>query len=120
MKLVLIVDDVRTDRELIGRVVSSLGYRVAFAQSGQEALEKVRELQPSLVLMDVVMPDQDGFAACRTIKRDPEIGHTPIVLVSAKSGSTDQLWGKRQGAEAYLAKPFERQDLTDLVQRYAA
>ncbi len=120
MKLVLVVDDVRTDRELIGRIVSSLGYQVAFAENGREAVEKAQELSPDLILMDVVMPVQDGFAACRKIKRHPQTSDIPVVLVSTKPGSTDQLWGKRQGAEAYLAKPFEREELTDLVRRYAA
>lgn len=120
MKLVLVVDDIRTDRELIGRIVSSLGHQVAFAENGQEAVAKAHELQPALILMDVVMPVQDGFAACRKLKRHPETSHIPVVLVSTKSSSTDQLWGKRQGAEAYLVKPFEREDLTDLVRRYAA
>lgn len=120
MKLVLVVDDVRTDRELMAKAVRSLGFDVAFAENGKEAVEKTEELQPALVLMDVVMPGQDGFAACRRLKRGEKTSHIPIVLVSTKSSSTDQLWGKRQGASAYLVKPFEREQLTDLVRRLAA
>ncbi len=120
MKTILVVDDVRTDRELIGKLVSSLGYHAEYASNGKEAVERAQAVLPALILMDVLMPEQDGFAACRRIKKDPATKDIPVVFVTAKSSATDQVWGKRQGAEFYLTKPFDATELTEVIRRYAA
>lgn len=118
MKTILVVDDVQTDRELMGKVVSSTGHHPEYAADGDEAVTKARSLKPSLVLLDVVMPKQDGFATCRKLKKDPDTAGIPIVLVTSKGTDTDRFWGEKQGADGYLVKPFAPEDLSQLIRRF--
>ena len=118
MKTVLVVDDMPTDRQLMGQVVSSNGYHVEYACDGKEAVEKAKALKPALILMDVVMPVQDGYRACRTLHRDDETKDIPVVLVSTRSGTSDEVWGMRQGAAEYLTKPFSPSVLQAVLRRY--
>ena len=87
MPTILVVDDVQTDRELIGKVVQSTGNHPEYASDGEEAIEKARTLKPALVLLDVVMPKQDGFATCRKLKKDPD---TAKILYNLISGLMQQ------------------------------
>ena len=119
MSTVLIVDDVRSDRELVGKVVTAAGHVAEYAAVGEEAVVKARALHPALVLLDVVMPKLDGFGACRRLKREPETAAIPVVLVTAKSSETDQFWGRKQGADDYIVKPFTPDQIRQLIQRYA-
>jgi twitching motility two-component system response regulator PilH len=119
MGLVLVVDDVKTERDLIGKVVSTAGHRAEFAADGEEAVTKVKTLKPSLVVMDVVMPKQDGFATCRKLKKDDETKNIPIVLVTSKNQESDKFWGERQGCDAYVTKPFNPSELADLIKKFA-
>ena len=73
-----------------------------------------REL-PDLILMDVVMPNLNGFQATRTISKDPKTSHIPIILVTTKDQDTDRVWGMRQGAKAYITKPFSEGDLSEII-----
>jgi twitching motility two-component system response regulator PilH len=118
MYTILVVDDVQTDRELIGMVVTRAGHRVAYAADGDEAIAKAKELRPSLIFLDVVMPVMDGFAACRQLTKDPETSAIPIVLVTSKSNESDVFWGKKQGAADYVAKPWDPRRIEDLIRRY--
>src|SRR5678815_5294201 len=111
MYTILVVDDVQTDRELIGMVVSRAGHRVAYACDGREAMTKAKELRPSLIFLDVVMPVQDGYKTCRDLKRDPETAAIPVVLVTSKSADSDRFWGQKQGAIDHIAKPFTPEGL---------
>src|SRR5262245_29069277 len=106
MSTILVVDDVQTDRELVGRVVTRAGYQVAYAVDGDEAIRKAKEIRPAMIFMDVVMPNLNGFNACRKLKQDPETSGIPVVLVTSKGTESDQFWGKKQGADDHLAKPF--------------
>lgn len=118
MQTVLIVDDVQTDRELIGKVVSSTGNRPLYAVDGAEAVQKAKEHKPALILLDVVMPQQDGFKTCRTLKQDPDTSKIPVVLVTSKGTDSDRFWGQRQGADDHVAKPFSPDSLAQLIRRY--
>src|ERR1043165_1144271 len=80
MYTILVVDDVQTDRELIGMVVTRAGHRVAYAADGNEAIAKAKELRPSLIFLDVVMPVQDGYKTCRLLKKDPDTATIPVVI----------------------------------------
>jgi twitching motility two-component system response regulator PilH len=71
-----------------------------------------------LILLDIVMPGQDGFATCRQLKRDPSTKHIPVIIVSSKNGESDRFWGQKQGASDYLTKPFTPNDLLALVRKY--
>jgi len=119
MPKVLIVDDIRTDVRLIADVLRPQGYDCIQASNGTEALERARAERPDLILLDIVMPGQDGFATCRQLKRDPRTRDIPVVFVSSKNGDSDRFWGRKQGAADYLAKPFTPSDLVAMVKRFA-
>ena len=119
MAKVLIVDDVRSEVQLIANVLSPQGYDCIQASNGTEAIERARSEQPDLILLDVVMPGQDGFATCRQLKRDATTKDIPVVIVSSKNGESDRWWGQKQGAVEYLTKPFSPDDLVTLVRRFA-
>jgi CheY-like chemotaxis protein len=118
MSLVLIVDDVQTDRTLIGKVVSESGHQPLYAANGKEALQAARMHRPSLILLDVVMPDVNGFNVCRTLKNTAETSEIPVVLVTTKGTDSDRFWGRKQGAEDHLAKPFAAEELTAVIRRF--
>ncbi|HVH43131.1 MAG TPA: response regulator [Labilithrix sp.] len=115
---ILVVDDVRTDREIVGRVVTGAGHRVIYAENGVEAIAKAKQLQPGLIFMDVVMPEKTGFEATRELKRDPDTSAIPVVLVTTKGTDSDRFWGKRQGADDHVAKPFTADMLIQIIRRY--
>jgi CheY-like chemotaxis protein len=118
MATILVVDDVQTDRELIGKVVTATGHIPEYASDGEEAITKAKAVKPALILLDVVMPKQDGFATCRKLKKDPETAAIPVVLVTSKSGETDKFWGEKQGASDFIVKPFTPEDLSKAIRRF--
>jgi CheY-like chemotaxis protein len=119
MATVLIVDDVQTDRELIGNALTAAGYKTAFASDGDEVVAKAKQVRPNAILLDVMMQRLDGFALCRLLRADPETAKIPIVMVSSKATAADVFWGKKQGASDYLAKPFSNETLLEVVKRFA-
>ena len=118
MATILVVDDVQTDRELIGKVVLSTGNHPEYASDGEEAIEKAKEIKPALVLLDVVMPKQDGFATCRKLKKDPLTEKTPVVLVTSKNTETDRFWAEKQGADGFIVKPFSPDELVKVIRKF--
>ena len=106
MAKILIADDSASQRKMMQQVVEKLGHDVVLAEDGQEAVEVSKVEMPDLILMDVVMPNLNGFQATRTISRDAQTSHIPIMLVSTKDQETDRVWGLRQGAREYLPKPL--------------
>lgn len=108
---ILVVDDSPTDRQYLSDVLSKNGYKVATAESAEDAMAKVRQSRPDLVLMDVVMPGQNGFQATRALTRDESTKNIPVILCSSKSQETDKVWGLRQGARDYVVKPVNPADL---------
>ena len=119
MDTILIVDDMQTDRELLGRVVAGAGHRPVYASDGAEALAKAKEVKPALIFLDVVMPSQDGFKTCRTLKQDTETSKIPVVLVTSKATDSDKFWGKKQGADDHVGKPFTPDTILSILRRYA-
>jgi twitching motility two-component system response regulator PilH len=111
IKNILVVDDSPTDRQHLSDLLAKSGYKVSLAESAEEALAKVKQLRPDLVLMDVVMPGQNGFQATRTLTRDDATKHIPVILCTSKSQETDKVWGMRQGARDYVVKPVVPADL---------
>jgi twitching motility two-component system response regulator PilH len=118
LRTVLIVDDLKTDRDLIGKVVTDAGHHPEYAQDGDEAITRARALKPSLILMDVVMPRQDGFATCRKLKKEPDTAAIPIVMVTSKNTDTDRFWAEKQGAADLIAKPFTPEALTAVLRKF--
>ncbi|MBP6798533.1 MAG: twitching motility response regulator PilH [Luteimonas sp.] len=115
MARILIVDDSPSQLMGIRRIVEKLGHEAHTAEDGAAGVEAARSLVPDLILMDVVMPNLNGFQATRTIKRDAATGHIPVILVTTKDQETDRVWGMRQGAQGYLTKPFSEAELTEAI-----
>ena len=98
IRKILIVDDSPTNRHALAETLAKNGYRCILAETAREAMDKAKTEKPDLILMDVVMPDMDGFQATRLITRDEATRHIPVILCTGKNQQTDRLWGLRQGA----------------------
>ena len=107
IKTVLIVDDSPTERHILTELLSGAGYQVTTAESGDEGIERARQVKPDLILMDVVMPGTNGFQATRALSRDEATKDIPVIICTTKSQETDKLWGMRQGAHDYVTKPVD-------------
>lgn len=111
MPKVLVVDDSWTDLTLIATPLRESGYEVITAVDGEEALEKVLQERPQCVLLDVILPKQNGFQLCRKLKQMEQSREIPIILISAKNTPLDKRWGLQQGADLYMTKPFSKDEL---------
>lgn len=112
---ILIVDDSRTEQAYLSDLLTGAGYSVRTASGGDEALQLLDEARPDLVLMDVVMPGDNGYSLTRRITREPRWAGLPVMLCTSKSQDSDRVWGLRQGACDYLVKPVNRADLLDKI-----
>ena len=108
---ILVVDDSPTERYFLSDILIKHGFSVSTAENGEEALLKVKADRPQLILMDVVMPGQNGFQVTRAISRNPETQDVPIIMCTSKNQETDRIWGLRQGARDYIVKPVDPQEL---------
>jgi twitching motility two-component system response regulator PilH len=91
---------------------------VRTAASGEEALARLAEDKPDLILMDVVMPGQNGFQLTRTITRDPRYTGLPVIMCTSKNQETDRVWGLRQGAKDYIVKPVQTDELISKIKQF--
>jgi twitching motility two-component system response regulator PilH len=114
---ILIVDDSPTERYYLTDILVKNGFTVTIAESGEQALERIKADKPELILMDVVMPGANGFQVTRSIARDPDLQNVPVIICSSKNQETDRIWGIRQGAKDYLVKPV---DAAELLAKIAA
>jgi twitching motility two-component system response regulator PilH len=117
---ILIVDDSPTERYYLADILVRNGYTVTTADNGEEALAKIRAERPQLILMDVVMPGQNGFQVTRAISKDPELADIPVIICSSKNQETDRVWGMRQGAKDYFVKPVDANALLARISSLAA
>jgi twitching motility two-component system response regulator PilH len=115
MARILIVDDSPSQLMGIRRIVEKLGHEALTAEDGAAGVEIAKKELPDLILMDVVMPNLNGFQATRSITREPATKHIPVILVTTKDQDTDRMWGMRQGARAYLTKPFSEEELSEVI-----
>ncbi len=120
MSKILIVDDLSTEIQVMKTTVGGLGHHVVEARDGEEGIRLAKQEKPDLILLDVVLPKVDGFQVCRRLKKDPETANIPIILVSTKNQESDQFWGIKQGATAYLSKPIDTSALSDNVKKLLA
>ena len=118
MAKILIVDDSPSQLLGIQRIVEKLGHESITAEDGAAGVEVAKRELPDMVLMDVVMPNLNGFQATRTLKREASTSHIPVILVTTKDQDTDRVWGMRQGAKAYITKPFSETELSELIVQY--
>ena len=117
LKKILVVDDDQVDRILLRKVLSK-SYIIAEASSGEEAVNLTRSDKPDLVLMDVMMPTIDGYNACFMIKRDPLTAEIPVVMLTGLKCELNVRLAERVGATGYLTKPFNPQDLLDIIDQF--
>lgn len=118
MARILIVDDSPSQLMGIRRIVEKLGHDALTAEDGAAGVEAAKREIPDLILMDVVMPNLNGFQATRSITREATTKHIPVILVTTKDQDTDRMWGLRQGAKAYITKPFSETELAELIAQY--
>ncbi len=117
MSTVLVVEDSVTQREMITDLLKGSGLNVSIATDGVEALEHIEGHRPDLVVLDIVMPRMNGYEVCRRIKADPKTQDVPVVMCSSKGEEFDRYWGMKQGADAYIAKPFQPTELVGTVKQ---
>ena len=111
-RTILVVDDERNIVDLVRLYLRNEGFEVETAANGREALEKARSLQPSLVVLDIMMPEMDGIEVARTLRRESDI---PIIMLTARSDEIDRIVGLELGADDYVAKPFNARELVARV-----
>jgi twitching motility two-component system response regulator PilH len=116
---ILLVDDSKTELHVLSDMLRKHGYSVRTAESGDEALKRLAEDIPDLILMDVVMPGQNGFQLTRTITRDPRYAGLAVIMCTSKGQETDRVWGLRQGARDYIVKPVQADDLIAKIKKLA-
>ncbi|MDY6806395.1 MAG: response regulator [Cyanobacteriota bacterium] len=117
MTTVLIVDDLASERQMIGSVMLEAGFEIIKASDGCEAVKLSEEKKLDLVVLDIVMPKMNGFEVVRELRSNPKTEKVPVILCSQKNTEIDRVWGMEQGADAYLIKPFEAKQLIDIAQR---
>ena len=108
---VLIVDDSKTELMYLSDMLKKAGFAVTTAENAEDAQRKLDQGKPELILMDVVMPGQNGFQLTRAISRDPRYTDIPIIMCTSKNQETDRVWGMRQGARDYITKPVDQAEL---------
>ncbi|MET0071359.1 MAG: response regulator [Candidatus Thiodiazotropha sp.] len=114
-KIILIVDDEPNIVLSVEYLMKREGYEVVTASDGQEAMEKISESPPDLLILDVMMPRKNGFEVCREIRADPALSTMPILILSAKGREAEIKKGISLGADGYITKPFSTHDLVDRV-----
>ena len=118
MAKVMVVDDARADLTLIESILTSVGHDVVALPGGDAVEDRVTVERPDLLLLDIVMPRRNGYEILRALRRDERTRTKRIVLVSSKNQESDRAWGRRQGADDYLGKPFTSEQLLGMVGRF--
>ena len=116
IKNILLVDDSKTELHHLNELLTKRGFAVRTAENGEEAWKRLEEAVPDLILMDVIMPGTNGFQATRTLSRDPDTSHIPVIICTTKNMETDRIWGMRQGAKDFITKPPSERDLVSRIQ----
>jgi two-component system alkaline phosphatase synthesis response regulator PhoP len=116
-KKILLVDDERDLAETGKIVLEEEGYDVQLAFDGLSAVEKVYEERPDLVVLDISLPEMDGYQVCRVLKNDPQYADIPIIMLTARTQRSDEFRGKETGADEYMTKPYSPQILIESVNR---
>lgn len=113
----MIVDDSSALREMIAGLLSNAGMTILEAKDGIEAQQKLQASTPDLVVLDIVMPNMNGYELCRWIKNNPGTQNVPVVICSSKGEEFDRYWGMKQGADAYISKPFRPNEMVETVKQ---
>lgn len=111
MSTVLVVEDGLTDMEILSRYLQQAGFSVISAKTSEEAQEKLNINKPDLIFLDVILPGKSGYEICRELKGNPITSKIPIIFCSTKNSDVDKMWGTMLGADAYISKPIDKQEL---------
>ncbi|BAZ42876.1 response regulator receiver, CheY [Calothrix sp. NIES-4101] len=117
MSTVLVVEDGLTDMEIISSYLQQAGFCVISAKSSEEAQEKLISNKPDLIFLDVILPGKSGYEICRELKTNPITSGIPIVFCSNKNTDVDKMWGTMLGADAYISKPIDKQELEGTIKQ---
>jgi DNA-binding response OmpR family regulator len=117
-KKILVVEDEESLLKLESILLTSKGYEVRGVSNGQAALDAIAEESPDLVLLDIMLPEMDGFEVCRRIKSDPGTKEIPIIMLTAKKSREDMARGEKVGADWYITKPFKSAMVIETIQRF--
>jgi twitching motility two-component system response regulator PilH len=115
---ILLVDDSKTELHFLTELLTKRGFKVRTAENAEEAMKRLAEEKPDLILMDVVMPGQNGFQLTRSITRDPLYADLPVIMCTSKNQETDKVWGMRQGARDYVVKPVDPDELISKIRAF--
>jgi twitching motility two-component system response regulator PilH len=115
---VLVVDDSKTELMFMTDLLQKNGFAVRTAENADDAFRRLGEEKPDLILMDVVMPGQNGFQLTRAITRDPRFTDVPVIMCTSKNQETDKVWGMRQGARDYIVKPVDADELVAKIKAF--
>jgi twitching motility two-component system response regulator PilH len=115
---ILLVDDSKTELHVLADLLGKRGYSVRTAENAEEAMRRLTEEKPDLILMDVVMPGQNGFQLTRAITRDERFADIPVIMCTSKNQETDRVWGMRQGARDYIVKPVNADELITKIRSF--
>lgn len=118
IRKVLVVDDSPTDLANIKNIVTEAGCVVVTATNGKEAIEKAIADKPDLIFMDIIMPDMDGYAACRSLNAETATKTIPVVFVTSKNQKADRLWAQMQGGKAFITKPYVADAIIDQLKAF--
>jgi len=119
IKKVLVVDDSPSDLKNIQNIINDTGCVVITAVNGKDAVEKAKTEKPDLIFMDIIMPDMDGYAACRLLSKEPDTKDIPVVFVTSKNQKADRLWAQMQGGKAFITKPYSSEMIIDQLKAFA-
>ncbi len=117
MSTILVVDDMPAQLELMCQCLIKAGYTTITAANGEEALEKVQQNIPDVIVTDWMMPVMGGLDLCRYLKKNPDTANIPIVACTVKNRDADKLWAMKQGVKAYLTKPYTLEELLAAIQQ---
>ncbi len=115
---VLVVDDSPTGRQAASMLLQKSGYQVSTAVDGEDALEQIASARPPVVVLDIVLPKMNGYQVLRQLKASEATRGIKVILVSSKSQESDRFWGLKQGADDYIAKPYQDEALLAAVKRH--
>jgi CheY-like chemotaxis protein len=118
MSKVMVVDDAQADLVMMESILRTAGHQVVSYNDGDRLEENLVTELPDVLLLDIVMPKRNGYELLRRVRKNEQTRHTPVVLVTCRSGDSDRLWGKRQGADGYITKPFTSAELLSMITRF--
>lgn len=118
-KKILVVDDSRAETANMRSILTDAGCMVITASNGVEAVAKAKAEKPAVIFLDIVMPDMDGYEACRLLQEDPATKSIPVVFVTSKGRKVDKVWGQMQGAKGHIVKPYQPDHIIDQLKALA-